>query len=270
MLTATIIAVLFASFAVLDAICYSKAPYEYRCQYNLFFREWCIGSGIIIYVNYLNRRSEYKRWISFYPRFDGIRFQIGVGSYFDSRIQISLCLGWGVLYINLPIFTKNTDECDPPQYGFYYHSRAFWINKGKKVKKISMPYELIWVRTSSLRKDGTWEHEMKGGERKHFYEDKWKKILWSETYPYVYTLKRGKIQYRKATVKVEEREWRWRWFQWTTLFSLKRRTIAVDFNDEVGERTGSWKGGCTGCGYNMNDGELPEQTLRRMEKERKF
>ena len=57
---------------------------------------------------------------------------------------------------------------------------------------------------------------------------------------------------------------------WTSLFSKKRRSIDIDFNDEVGEETGSWKGGCTGCGYTMLDGELPEQTLRRMEKERKF
>jgi len=39
---------------------------------------------------------------------------------------------------------------------------------------------------------------------------------------------------------------------------------------EVGERTGEWKGGTTGCGYQMLPNETPLETLRRMEKERKF
>jgi hypothetical protein len=39
---------------------------------------------------------------------------------------------------------------------------------------------------------------------------------------------------------------------------------------EVGERTGSYKGGTLGCSHKMLKGETPLQTLRRMEKERKF
>jgi len=44
----------------------------------------------------------------------------------------------------------------------------------------------------------------------------------------------------------------------------------VKFSDEVGERTGSWKGGVIGTGSEMRPGESPEQCLRRMERERKF
>jgi hypothetical protein len=44
----------------------------------------------------------------------------------------------------------------------------------------------------------------------------------------------------------------------------------IEFNDEVGERTGSWKGGTLGCGYNLLPNETPLECLRRMEKERKF
>jgi hypothetical protein len=69
---------------------------------------------------------------------------------------------------------------------------------------------------------------------------------------------------------VEEREWRPRWFKWTSLFARKRKTINVDFNDEVGERTGSWKGGTLGCGYDLLPNETPLECLRRMERERKF
>ena len=47
-------------------------------------------------------------------------------------------------------------------------------------------------------------------------------------------------------------------------------SIGVSFDGEVGEETGSWKGGCVGCGYEMLPGEVPLDTLRRMERDRKF
>ena len=46
--------------------------------------------------------------------------------------------------------------------------------------------------------------------------------------------------------------------------------MSVNFSDEVGERSGSWKGGTLGCGYDLLKNETMEQCLRRMEKERKF
>lgn len=87
---------------------------------------------------------------------------------------------------------------------------------------------------------------------------------------YRYRLKSGDVQLRTATVFVERREWRPLVFQWTKVFAKVRTTIDVVFDDEVGERSGSWKGGCTGCGYEMLPGETAEDTLRRMERERIF
>lgn len=83
-------------------------------------------------------------------------------------------------------------------------------------------------------------------------------------------ISRTKRTYRLATVKVKEMEWRPRWFMWTTLFAQKRTSIDIEFDKEVGERTGSWKGGTLGCGYNLLPNETPLECLRRMEKERKF
>ncbi len=48
-------------------------------------------------------------------------------------------------------------------------------------------------------------------------------------------------------------------------FQLKKK-----YTGEVGERTNTYKGGTLGCGYNMLPNETPLETLRRMEKERKF
>ena len=144
------------------------------------------------------------------------------------------------------------------------------MNGGNKWWTFTVPWAYEWVRTSCLRVDGSWEHEVRRKNKDFWDKEKWKGVLWSEAYPYTYLLKSGEVQHRLATLRVEEREWRQRWLKWTPLFSKVRKSISIDFNDEVGEQTGSWKGGCTGCGYDMKHGELPEHTLRRMEKERKF
>lgn len=89
-------------------------------------------------------------------------------------------------------------------------------------------------------------------------------------FPYTYTLKSGEVQVRTAMVFVSRMTWRPLCLQWTSLFEKERTTIDVTFSDEVGERTGSWKGGTTGCSYELRPGETPEECLRRMEKERKF
>ena len=89
-------------------------------------------------------------------------------------------------------------------------------------------------------------------------------------YPYRYVRKNGEVQERIATVYVERRAWRPKCFKWTSLFERVRQSISIDFNEEVGEETGSWKGGCTGCGWEMLPGETALEALRRMESVRKF
>ncbi len=229
------------------------------------------------YLSTFNKeRWEHTDWIIFYW---GWRFDISfeICGYFDNRPRINLDLIFFSLSIILPFRNKWTDECNAPKWGIQYHNQTLWImrggkgnmNGGNKWWTFHVPWSWEWVRTSNLKKDGTWEHEKKG-DKKNFYEDKWKEVIWSESYPYTYILRSGKVQERIATVKVEEREWRWRGAKWSKWPRMIRKSLAVDFNDEVGERSGSWKGGTIGCGYEMKHGELPEQTLRRMEKERKF
>ena len=91
--------------------------------------------------------------------------------------------------------------------------------------------------------------------------------------PYTYVRKNGEVQKVEATYWVEEREWRWRAFHWLPfLVGPKKihRSISVSFSGEVGEGTGSWKGGTVGCGYDLYPNEAPWDCLKRMEQERKF
>lgn len=155
------------------------------------------------------------------------------------------------------------------------------FNWGNVCKIIHMPWAWEWHRTSILVGDGkNWIHELatyRGREvigeppmsDRHFFfsQDlpRWKYVA-----PYRYVLCSGEVQERTATITVTEMEWRWRWFSWLAWPRKVRRFIEVEFSDEVGERAGSWKGGCTSCGYDLRSNETPEECLRRMERERKF
>ena len=218
-------------------------------------------------------------WLSFYPGFHKLSFTVSPAGYFDDRPQVNFSFGWGKFYTHLSFFRskKYTDECDPPRYGFYFYGEGLWfpdtfvICKGNKTKHIYLPWAYDWVRTSLMLKDGTWEHETKDN-RKSFYKDEWKEKRWAETHPYKYTLNSGEVQERLATIEVKQMEWRPRWFKWTSLFQMVRTSIDIEFSDEVGERTGSWKGGTIGCSYAfiLFPYESPYECLKRMEKERKF
>ena len=197
--------------------------------------------------------------------------------YFDKRPSLNICFLFFDAYFNLPFAMPNYTEDinEARKYGFYFYADEkifdqIWFCWGKKGYVIYMPWFLDWVRTSALRKNGTWEHETKGN-KKEFWNKKWNDVLWEESgIHYRYTMKSGKVQNISTSIQIQEREWRWKWFKWLRWPNLTRRCIEVAFASEIGEKTGSWKGGCIACSYEMKKDETAIQCLRRMEKERIF
>ena len=226
------------------------------------------------------RKSDngYKNdWLSFYPGWRKLNFVVGSASYFDNRFSIQFSLGWGQFYIHIPfIKSKEEETAEPPRYGFYFYSDRHWFpdticfNYGMKYKFFDLPWSLQWYRTSYFMSDGEWEHEYKERKIHDVHSEEFNKRKFRQKESYTYVLNSGEVQKRIATVTVDEREWRRKWLMWSNLFNRIRTTIGVEFNDEVGERSGSWKGGTLGCGYEILPNETPLMCLRRMEKERKF
>lgn len=145
---------------------------------------------------------------------------------------------------------------------------SIMLHWGARSKFIHLPWGLDWARTSTLMADGSYftrTQKLNRGWGGMKPEGKW-----AETLPYRYVLKSGEVQERQATIGVEEMEWRRRATPWLPWFRKVRRYIDVSFDGEVGEGTGSWKGGTLGCGYELRAGESPETCLRRMERERVF
>jgi len=131
-----------------------------------------------------------------------------------------------------------------------YFSFHWWGNCYHEVKDINGN----WMKAPNILKDDLSHDDIK-------YEE----------YPYTYILRNGKIQNRSARINVERRTWTLRflpkWIKWPR---LRHIDINIEFNKEIGEKTGSWKGGCVGCMYDIKPGETPYETLKRMEKERIF
>jgi hypothetical protein len=225
----------------------------------------------------INQDSIDFKWGYFAPRF-GFKFIFNRGTYFDQRYAVSFALGWGVFMVYLPFETKLEEGCDMPRYGFDIHDDVLWLYKGGDYADGQCQNQWIALHLPffNYEFDGHWikDKDLNWIKMNHknygdapdiftFRRD----LAHVEVHPYTYTLSSGEVQERTATCMVEKRRWHRKWFPWLTKEST---TIDIEFNDEVGERSGSWKGGTIGCGYEMLPEETIESCLRRMEKERKF
>lgn len=181
----------------------------------------------------------------------GLQAEIEFPSDWHESRQAWVCLGFGVCTIAFafpwPWVVPDHYQCSGPTFGFKFFGDMLFLHWGKAQGKSTDPSAAIYMPWS-------WRH------REH------KMLTAPETHPYTYVLRNGTVQSRAATIQVETRTWTRPWLP----RRLFKRSIDVRFSDEVGERTGSWKGGTTGCGYDMLPGETPLTTLRRMEQERKF
>lgn len=198
-----------------------------------------------------------------------------------------LWIGLGIVQAFIPLGLSQTDYPigDEPSWGIDASLEfGLTFSFGNWRKHYDWPWDWDWHRTSYLLADGSWVHELRndrpGVNKKSRFEtnfDHYQYIreirdtkCWRQDYPYTYVLQSGEVQERVATVSIEEFEYRRKCFRWLPWFARVKRSIDVRFNDEVGERTGSWKGGTIGCGYDMLPGETAWECLRRMEAERDF
>lgn len=169
----------------------------------------------------------------------------------EARGWVRLGFGVGKFCFSFPWSRVVPDEhqCSGPTYGFNFFCDGLHLHWGKCHGKRTDPIKIVAMPWQ-------WRHI----NRAH------KRLTAEETHPYRYMLRSGEVQRVNATIYSEARAW---WRPWPP-FYRSDRSIWVEFDSEVGESTGSWKGGTTGCGYKMLRNESPRMTLRRMEREIKF
>ncbi len=246
-------------------------------------------------MKFRKRDTEYyNNWLTFLPRRNkgtGFYLTFEKWGYFDERPQINtnvntllalilplfslwflpisliFCFySWGSLYIHLPYKTGKSESTGGKTYGlmFYHVDSGFptemWF---RGWKSFNFPWAYKFDKKEVLMNHG-WKKEERGDNL--WDKHKWEGKIKLESHPYTYTLKSGEKQEVFAEIYEEKRYWK-RWF------GFHRRCdhyIEIEFSGEVGERAGSWKGGCISCSYRILKNETALECLRRMEKERKF
>lgn len=197
----------------------------------------------------------------------------------EGRFSLHLHLFWINTFISLPFLDRwaykpgemmcSWGYSHSPDMGFHLHwgevKRKTWPYWQARTKIVNMPWR-DWVQTSNdvRRADGSWAPYVGSWERNKEPDGRH-----LETHPYRYVLRSGEVQERNATIYVERRVYKLKWLRWLP-FGRVRHSIDVSFDGEVGERTGSWKGGCFGCDYNLRENETPLECLCRMQRDRRF
>jgi len=160
-------------------------------------------------------------------------------------------LGLGFMKIGVafpwPWVSKDDGQCSGHTYGFNFFGDGLHIHWGKQHGKRDDPFTVV-------KMPWQWRH------REHLV------LSEPETHSFTYLLRDGTVQHRDATIQKESRLWARPWIP----HRRYEEYIDIQFSDEVGEKSGSWKGGVLGCSYTMYPGETPLQTLRRMQVERKL
>ena len=151
-------------------------------------------------------------------------------------------------------------------WGIGLFGAAVHFNWGHRCKIFDWPF-INWHHVSHevLTPSGEWVTWVGSWEDK---PDDGRKLWW---FDYQYILKSGDVQHRKAEVYHERRTARRKWLPlWFPFAKRVTDSIHIEFSGEVGERTGSWKGGVMGCGADVAPYETVEQAFRRFEAFRKF
>lgn len=149
---------------------------------------------------------------------------------------------------------------DEPQWSGYVSSE-FGLTLHWRARRWSsdLPWFPVTLRYEQMLADGTWATVFDRDAKPYV-----------EQHPYTYVLKSGEAQHRIATVSKRRHVLAYSAFKRIGWPRWIKESINIEFDGEVGERSGSWKGGCIGCGYDLQPDETIGAALRRMERERVF
>jgi hypothetical protein len=162
-------------------------------------------------------------------------------------------------------------ETFPREYGFCLHEGFLQVFLGAQthdsVTTQSWCTHLPWTQWRFVRKS---YYDIEGN---HFWTEpsssNWEereKIL-DDVSKAVFEIDDYDGKRIKAATHIQEMEWHFGegCFKWLSLFRkpMIRRSLDINFSEEVGPEKGSWKGGLVGTGIDMLPGELHESAFRR-------
>jgi hypothetical protein len=167
------------------------------------------------------------------------------------------------LHINYGIQPGGWHSNDPENSD---HTKVFWYPwnlEHKRTTFYSLDGSKSWTNTNDHESD--WkdirdlQYKFKNREESWDCYLEYSDIFKYETYIDPYDNKEIPVRYHIV-------EMEWRRFNCPFLKHI-RRTIEIDFKDEVGPKKGSWKGGTIGMGFTMLPNESHEDAWKRFQKE---
>jgi hypothetical protein len=162
-------------------------------------------------------------------------------------------------------------ESFPREYGFSLYEGFLQIFLGAQTHDSSTTQSwcthLPWTQWRFVRKSHY------GLEGNHFWTEP-RSLNWEERERTLDSVPKAVFEIDdydgkriKAITHIQEMEWHFGegWFKWLSVFRkpMIRRSLDINFSEEVGPDKGTWKGGLVGTGIDMFPGELHESAFRR-------
>jgi hypothetical protein len=219
-------------------------------------------------------KTEDPSWVTFFPTYcEG--FYIAKAGYFDERPEVVtsvtqllvlaalpllltyslwfllllplLIVGWGELFIHLPIKT-GLEQAESAQWGIDYHNQQLWLYLGGTpkgtsyiVKSIDLPWAWVFHERKIKLSNGVWVPIYSTSfDRPPIASQIEQQVLPDGT---------------TAILCVVEAEYRRKWLKWATLFNKKQKSILVYLPD-----------GLRGS-YTMGKNKTPLEAFWRIQKE---
>lgn len=231
-----------------------------KVVYRNNFNWWQRILVTLIGLKAINENNIEFNWGCFAPRF-GLEFVISRGGYFDQRYTISICLGWGMLFIRLPFKTSILESCDPPEYGVKVHNSTLWLHLGGEMNNFDqcnarlytwdIPYFTLnheaWYAKCPIK---GWINE------DELDETELEKIKSSR--PFIYKTRNDEEQFSDIKFYVRKGVWCRKWFPFLKLTSY---FLEVEFVKPLGEDVGGWKGGTESGSFYMENEYAVEDCL---------
>ena len=188
-----------------------------------------------------------------------------------SEWRLSFAFLW--LTVNMHLWTSTSefrDWEDSNAWGYDILDLNLVVQIGRKRWSTLLPFVTsVHVRHELLNHDRSvhWIRPDRKGEWSSIMDqEREEKKATQEVHPYRYVLNNGEVQERTVTVNFTRTYWRTKW----TPFISYQDHMDYWFSDEVGEGSGSYKGGVLGSAIKALPGETLEQCVRRLESTVKF
>ena len=202
--------------------------------------------------------------------------------YPDCIPRVKLMIGIWKFFLTIKLFKFKPyqsvfEKSYTHRYGITFFERQIHFH-WDETKVINLPWHWEIVRHDLLLPGGSVYYSNRYPLKKKQQSFYWYEVLEGKRSPYpeygvsvkaaeyidiIHTLKNGTVQKAKIRLAGEEREWRWKWLRWLPWPRFIRRTVDCSSDIELGERSGSWKGGMMGWSCEWRKNETMEDAFWR-------